>query len=128
MVHPLLHLIATQPHLIGEHVEAYAQLVGEEVGKASTQWISRVVYWAAALALIVLAVLFAGIALMLWAGSPSDTSLEAPWLLIVVPLVPFVIGVICILLARAKATHRPFDTIRQQFSADVAMLRDVGAA
>ena len=70
MVHPLLHLIATQPHLLGEHVEAYAQLVGEEVGKASTMWISRVVYWAAALALIVLAVLFAGIALMLWAGSP----------------------------------------------------------
>ena len=31
MIHPLLRLTTTEPHLLGDHVEAYADLVGEEV-------------------------------------------------------------------------------------------------
>ncbi len=128
MLHPLLHLIATQPHLLGEHVEAYAQLVGEEVGKVSTLWIWRLVYWVAALALFMLGLLFTGVALMLWGSVATGSGLEAPWLLIVVPCVPFVIAVICILMARNNAEYKPFDNVKKQFSADVAMLRDVSAA
>lgn len=126
MIHPLLHLLATQPHLVGEHLEAYAHLVGEDVGKASTAWVWRLVYWVAALVLVGVGVVLAGIALMLW-GSAVPDNLQAPWLLIVVPCVPFVIAVVCILMARGKAQHRPFDNLKKQFSADVEMLRDVGA-
>ena len=31
MIHPLLRLIATEPQVLGDHVEAYAELVGDEV-------------------------------------------------------------------------------------------------
>ena len=51
MIHPLLRLAATEPHLLGDHVEAYAALVGEEVAKVSTSWATRLGLYAAALVL-----------------------------------------------------------------------------
>ena len=44
MIHPLFRLIATQPHLLGDHLEAYADLVGEEVGLAAAQ-LKRRMLW-----------------------------------------------------------------------------------
>ena len=51
MIHPLLRLAATQPHLLGDHVEAYAALVGEEVSKVSTSLMMRVGLYLGALVL-----------------------------------------------------------------------------
>ena len=51
MIHPLLRLAATQPHLLGDHVEAYAALVGEEVGKVSTSLLMRVGLYLGAVAM-----------------------------------------------------------------------------
>jgi len=42
MIHPLLKLVATQPQLLADHAEAYAELVGEEFGTVNA--VSRVVY------------------------------------------------------------------------------------
>ena len=52
MIHPLLRLAATEPHLIGDHVEAYAALVGEEVNKVSTSLILRIALYGAALFMV----------------------------------------------------------------------------
>jgi len=41
MIHPLLRLIATEPQLLGDHVEAYADLVGDEVRKTGAAWSLR---------------------------------------------------------------------------------------
>ena len=127
MIHPLLHLIATKPQLLGDHVEAYAELVGAEVGKTSKMWISRVVFYAIALFLLSAGLIFTGVALMLWAVVPSD-NMNSPWLLIVVPLVPLIAGGFCIMKARAHPDQTPFETIKQQLNADMAMLREVSAA
>ncbi len=127
MLRPLLHLIVTQPELLGEHVEAYAQLVGEEVGKISALWVWRVVYWATAGVMLGMGVLFTGIALMLWGAASLDDPMIASWLLIVVPLVPFVIAAICVLLARSKADYPAFEVVKKQLDADVALLREASA-
>jgi uncharacterized membrane protein YqjE len=127
MIHPLLALIATKPQLLGDHVEAYAELVGAEMSRTSKRWISRVVLWAAAAFLATVFLVFAGVALMLWAVVPAD-SMNVPWLLVVVPLVPLVGTVACVLTARARADEAAFQTIREQFAADMAMLREVSAA
>ena len=37
MIHPLFRLIASEPQMLADHVEAYSELVGEEVGNAITQ-------------------------------------------------------------------------------------------
>ena len=127
MIHPLLHLIATKPHLLGDHVEAYTELIGSEVSKTSKMWITRAVYYAVALFLLSAGLVFIGVAIMLWAVVPSE-NMNVPWLLVVVPLVPIAGGAFCILRARAEPERGAFETVKEQLSADMAMLREVSAA
>ena len=127
MIHPLLRLAATQPHLIGDHVEAYAALVGEEVNKVSTSLILRVALYGAALFLAAVGVVLIGVALLFCAAVPS-TGYPAPWAMFVVPLAPFVMAAGCIVFARSRQAEKPFDTIKKQLNADMAMLREVSAS
>ena len=124
MLHPLLHLIATKPHLLGEHVEAYAELVGLEVGRTAKCWKARVALYGAAVFLLTVGAVLAGVALLLWAVIPT-VSMQAHWLLLVVPLVPLLVSALCVFRARAEPQHPPFDTLKSQVSADLAMLREV---
>jgi hypothetical protein len=122
-MHPLFHLIATRPHLLFEHVESYAELVGAEMGIVTTSWKRSLILNAVALCLLVVGVALAGVALMLWAVLP-DAGMRAPWALIAVPLPPLVIAVICLLSARTSSETRAFDNLRRQVSEDIAMLRE----
>jgi hypothetical protein len=126
MIHPLLRLAATEPHLLGDHVEAYAALVGEEVTKASTSWAMRIGFYLASLLLVAIGLVLVGVALLLWATLPSS-EYPAPWAMFVVPLTPFVLAAICALVARSKPVEKAFDAIRKQLNADMAMLREVSA-
>ena len=126
MIHPLLHLVATKPYLIGDHVGAYAELVGAEVEKSSKRMMSRVLYGAVALFLLSAFIVFTGVAIMLWALVPLD-NMNAPWLLLVVPLVPLIAGVVCAMKAAEKPEQGAFATVREQIDAVLAMLREVGA-
>jgi len=126
MVHPLLHLIATKPQLIADHAEAYADLLGEELGAASAVWKRRVALNALALCGIGVAAVLGGVALMLWAVIPPS-DIHAPWALIVAPLVPLLLAIICVMVSRSEVRTGTFDTVRMQVKADVAMLREVSA-
>lgn len=126
MIHPLLRLAATEPHLLGDHVEAYASLVGEEVTKASTSWVVRIGLYLAALAMVGVGLVLVGVALLLAATLPAS-DYAAGWALYVVPATPFLIAAICVLVARSKPIVGAFDRIKMQLNADMAMLREVGA-
>ncbi len=126
MIHPLLRLIATEPQVLGDHVEAYAELVGDEVRKTGSAWGLRLGLYAAALCLLGVSLVLAGVALMLWAALPPS-SFQAPWMLIAVPAAAFVAAAACALLARRNPVENAFDNIRKQLSADIAMLREVSA-
>jgi peptidoglycan/LPS O-acetylase OafA/YrhL len=127
MIHPLLRLAATEPHLIGDHVEASAALVGEEVGKLSTSLITKIALFGAALFMVAVGVILIGVALLLVAAVPSS-DYPAPWALFVVPLAPFVIAVGCVVYAKSRPTEKAFDTVKKQLNADMAMLREVSAS
>jgi uncharacterized membrane protein YqjE len=126
MIHPLLRLAATEPHLLGDHVEAYADLVGEEVGKASTSWITRIGLYLAALCLAGVGLVLVGVALLLWATMPSS-GWPAPWAMVVVPALPLIGAGICVLVARSMPIASAFDNVKKQLNADMAMLREVSA-
>ena len=126
MIHPLLRLAATEPHLLGDHVEAYAALVGEEVHKVSTSWAMRIGLYAGALVLALLGLGLVGVALLLCAAMPSS-EYPAPWAMVVVPLVPLAGAVACFMVARSKPIENAFDTVKKQLNADMAMLREVSA-
>jgi uncharacterized membrane protein YqjE len=126
MIHPLLRLAATEPHLLGDHVEAYAALVGEEVHKVSTSWALRIGLYVAAAILALLGLGLIGVALLFWAAVPSS-EYPAPWAMVVVPLAPLAGAVVCFMIARSKPTENAFETVKKQLNADIAMLREVSA-
>ena len=127
MIHPLLRLAATEPHLLGDHVEAYAALVGEEVSKVSTSWMTRIGLYAIALCMVGVGLVLIGVSLLLCAALPSS-NYPAAWAMIVIPASPFVIAAGCVLAARSTRIDKAFDGVRKQLSADMAMLREVGAS
>lgn len=125
MIHPLLRLAATQPHLIGDHVEAYAELIGSEVRKATRVWGRQAGFYAATGVLALVGLLLTGTALLLWASLPT-ASLQMPWLMIVVPAVPVVLAIACFFAARSSPAESAFDAVRSQLNEDMAVLREVG--
>ncbi|HWK83174.1 MAG TPA: phage holin family protein [Caldimonas sp.] len=124
MIHPLLRLVATQPQLLGDHVEAYAELVGDELRKTSSAWATRLALYAAALCLLCVGLVLTGVALMLWASLPAG-SFPTPWVLVAVPAVTLVAAGVCAILAKQHPVESAFDKVKQQLDADMAILREV---
>ncbi len=126
MLHPLLHLIATQPHLLAEHAKVYAELAAVEVGEFSAQWRRRAFLVTLAAFFLGLAVVLAGVGLMLWAALPVS-QMQAPWALLAVPLVLVALGGVCFLAGRSQIDAIAFSHLRRQVKADMLMLREVAA-
>jgi hypothetical protein len=126
MIHPLLRLIATEPQILGDHVEAYAELVGDEVRKTGSAWGLRIGLYLAALALLGVGLVLTGVAVMLWAALPP-VGIHEPWLLVAVPAASLVAAGVCAILARRNPVENAFDKVKQQLNADMAMLREVSA-
>ena len=126
MIHPLLKLAITQPHLLGEHVEAYAALIGQEAKKASTSMVVRIGLYAGAGLLALIGLVLVGVALLLRA-SISAVDYPAGWALLVVPLVPFVIAGVMVFIARSKPIEQAFDEVKKQVKADMNLFRQTGS-
>ena len=126
-MHPLLTLLATQPQLLADHAEAYAELLATEIDQVSTDWKRQALLTAVAVCSLVVAALLAGVALLLWAVVAHD-QMPAPWLLIAVPLVPMAVALWCRIAARKSVGRKPFSTVKQQLQADIAMLREAARA
>lgn len=127
MIHPLFRLIVSDPQLIADHVEAYSELVAEEVGAVATQWKKRAALQAMSLACIFVTIVFAGIAVMLWAVVPVQ-QMNVPWALLAAPCIPLVLAVWSHFAARAPVAEHGLSAIREQLAADAAMLRSVTAS
>ncbi len=127
MLHPLLHLVATQPQLLADHAEAYAELAAEELGDFSATWKRRTLLNAVALCFGAAAVVLAGVAVMLWAVIPAE-QMQAPWVLIAAPLVPLAVAIVCLLTARRGDAGHAFDNLRRQVKEDMALLREASAS
>ena len=67
---------------------------------------------------------FAGVAIMLWAVTPPE-NLHAPWALVIVPLVPALVAAGFWFSAKSGDKSQGFAAIKAQFAADAAMLRSV---
>lgn len=126
MLHPLLHLIATQPHLIADHAQAYAELAAVEVGEFSAAWKRRAMLYMVAAFFMGLAVVLAGVAVMLWSVLPVS-QMQAPWALVAVPGVLVAVSAICLLVGRSQTPASAFASLREQVKADLLMLREVAA-
>ena len=126
MPHPLLHLMATRPHLLLEHAEAYAELASAEAESVTASFKRSAILNAAGFVGLLVAVLLIGVALLLLALTPMS-EMHWPWLLWVVPLPPLVMALACLVGARTSAPDAAFSNLRRQLKADMAMLKEVNA-
>lgn len=126
MIHPLLHLVATQPQLLANHAEAYADLLGDDLGAAVAQWKRRAALKALGLCMVGVSAVLGGVALMLWAVIPPE-NIQAPWALVLAPGVTLAVALGCWVTGRSSVTTGAFDGVRRQMKADVAMLREVSS-
>lgn len=124
-MHPLIHLAVTRPRLLADHAEAYAGLAVTEFDDASAGWKRRALLGAGALLGLLVAVMLAGVALMLWAVLPAGPPPLA-WVLLAVPAAPLLLALACLLALLKRGTSPAFDNLRQQVRADMAMLRETG--
>lgn len=123
-MHPLLALLAIKPQLLIDHAQAYTALFSEELSLARIQWRKAVILQAVAVSFLCVATVLAGAALMLWAVTPV-AQIHTLWLLFATPLVPLVVAIACQLAARKQIQRVAFANLRQQISADIALLRAV---
>lgn len=129
MLHPLFHLIATQPQLLGDHAQAYGELISTELANHADDLKRRTVWGALALCLLGVAAVLAGVSTLLWALLVPALQ-PVPWALILVPLTPAALALVCGLLARKRGTveDQAFSELRRQVQADMALLRTMGTA
>ncbi|WP_310386194.1 hypothetical protein [Roseateles sp.] len=128
MLQALIHLFTTQPAALTQHVQAYADLFGDEFGLAKQALRKRLVLWAAAICGLSLSMGLAGVALLLWAVTPPE-QVHSIWILLGVPLLPLVAALACLWAASAKLSSdgAMFANFRQQLAVDRALMTTVSA-
>jgi uncharacterized membrane protein YqjE len=124
IIHPLLRLAVSQPHLLGGHVEGYATLLGEEAKKASSSLALRAGLCAAAGVLAAIGLVLIGVSVLIYAAVSAD-AYRAGWALVAVPVTPLVIAAVLVWVARSKPVEKAFDAVKRQVQADMDLLREV---
>lgn len=125
MMRPILQLMATEPELLTDHLQSYAELLGEEVGTFQGQFKRHWIMFAVLALLATVTLILGGVALMLWLITPHAQlqQLQVPWALWLVPLgMAALCAVIAVIMKQEQRTPG-FQVLRQQIAADLAMLK-----
>jgi uncharacterized membrane protein YqjE len=130
MIQPLFQLMATQPDVLSDHLQAYAELLGDEVGSFQGQFKRRWVLWAVLALLMTITLILGGVALMLWLLTPTAqlAQLQAPWALWIVPGAMAGACAVVFALIHSQKHSPSFQVIREQIAADVAMFKQADLA
>lgn len=127
MIHPFFTKLATQPGLFAEHVAAYAELATAEVREFGSAWQTRAMLGAVAAAAAVIAIVLSAIAGM-FAAAIAWEGMPAPWVLVVVPSVFWLIAIGCALYAWRLKVAPMFSLVREQVAVDIELLNRAGKA
>lgn len=123
-MHPMLTLLATRPHLLVDHAQAYGALLQEELGLAGAAWQRQFLLQVAVVCFLGVTTVLAGMAIMLWVT--VGVTANATWMLVVIPVFSFLIAVVCLLLALRPNRPESFANLSRQINADMALLHAAG--
>lgn len=124
LVRVLARMLAAHPTWLLAHAQAYVDVGLEQAQQAAAAWQRRLLLLALAGACAGLAVTLAGIALMLWAVTP-DLASQRVWLLMSVPLLPALLALAFHQAAQRVRQPPCMAELKQQWSADLAVLHEV---
>lgn len=116
MIPPLLRLFLNEPGLLVSHASAYGTLIQEDVARWQAGQTRRLFALCVAACLAFLAVLFGGMALMLYATSGSTH-----WLLWAVPVATLSLSIGVALYYRTLTPGAVFPRVRQQLAEDTEL-------
>lgn len=117
MMPPLLRVLLGQPTLLTGYASAYAALLKQDAAWWQARQLRKLGYLLAAAAAGVLAVLFAGVALMLYAVTGGGH-----WLLWAVPAVSLLTAIVAAWrLTRAAQAAPSFPRVREQLAQDLQL-------
>jgi hypothetical protein len=123
----LLKLLLLPPELLKSHVKAYADLASELSAQYLCALKNRwVMYSFSALALL-LALIFGGVALMLWSALPLQDAAH-PWVLLALPVGSLAISVFCWWRARSLRLQPVLSEIQTQIQLDIQAIQQGHAA
>lgn len=127
MLHPVIHVLATRPLWLAEHAEAYTELAAAELADAALQGRRAVLRVALNLCALGVSATLAGVALMLWAVLPA-LPVATAWVLWAAPAAPLAIAALAWSVQQRARRDTCFTVLRQQWQADLALLREAAAA
>ncbi len=128
LLNPLLHVLATQPELLGEHAQAYVELLSAEVSRQARAVGRRTLLMTLAVCFLGVTAVLCGTVWLLWTVfAPQMTTV--PVAMVVVPLIPAVIalGFFWAAWIQPSSAKGPLTELRRQAQADMALLREMGA-
>lgn len=117
MLPPLLRILLDEPDLVRSYASAYAVLLRQDAAGWQARQRRRLGYLLALASGVLLALLFTGIALMLYAVTGNGH-----WLLWSVPALPLTWALAAgWLLWRAPPARSPFQRVREQVAQDMEL-------
>ncbi len=122
MLKVLLKVLLLPPGLLQSHVQGYADLISRICAQQLETLAKRCVLYALAALSLLLALVFGGMALLLWGALPLGNAPYA-WVLPVLPLGLVVFAGLCWLKANSMRARQGLATIKEQIRMDMEMLR-----
>ena len=122
-LHPVLQLITAQPQLLLDHVGGYADWLGAEMNRASSQWRLRLILAVMALVSLGAALVLIGVAVMFAVMLPLPNT-SARWVLLGTPLLPLLLALGCAWALRSKPQPGILDQLKSQLHEDMLMFRE----
>lgn len=116
MLPPLLRILLDEPALLTAHAAAYSELIKEESGMLQARIARRIGYLFVVYGCALLALLFAGVALMLYAVTGGGH-----WLLWLVPVVPLAVALVTGWVVWRQPRGASFPKTRAQIGEDMQM-------
>lgn len=116
MLPPLLRVLLAQPTLLIGYASAYSALLRQDAAGWQARQLRKLGYLLAAAGAGLLAVLFAGVALMLYAVTGGGH-----WLLWAIPAVALLTAIVAWRLARVSKTASAFPRVREQIAQDMQL-------
>jgi hypothetical protein len=126
MLRLLLKMLLLPTDLITSHVRSYLQLAGEVGARYLCTLRNRWLMYALSVLSMLLALIFGGVALLLWSAWPFQDSPHA-WVLPALPSACFLLSGICWWWARQQRLPSLLEEIQTQVALDVQAIREANS-
>jgi uncharacterized membrane protein YqjE len=127
MLRLLLKVLLLPPHLLKSHAQGYVDLVSEVSARYVCALKNRWLMYGLSVLAMLLALIFGGVALLLWSAWPQQASPHV-WVLPALPGACLLLSVICWWWARRLRLQPLLEDIQAQIALDLQAIRQVNSA